>query len=589
MGEAFSELVERRDTLERTIRAEEEGFLRTLATGIEMFSEVASALKDVKEQTPHTEGGSVTINTRVLDLVAMGAGEAEPDTLAFIRAAQNDIVPGEIAFLLHDTYGFPGDLTALMAREEGLAVDEARFSELMEEQRQRARAAGTFAVDQSDVAAWHTVSEGEHSAFEGYAALEVEDARIRRWRTLGAGENARHEVVLDRTPFYAESGGQIGDTGVLEVGGEELSVLDTQKLDDGTIAHTVDRLPADPSAPVTARVTGERRRRIVQHHTATHLLHAALRQVLGAHVQQKGSLVAPDRLRFDFAHFERVTPEEQREIERRVNRWVLQNIPADIQTGVPLAEAKARGAMALFGEKYGETVRVVTFGPEVSVELCGGTHAGATGEVGLFRIVSEGSVASGVRRIEAVAGEAALEYVEAELAALEAVRSHFRALQKPVEEAVADVLEERRQLEKEVAALKQQTAAADLGRLLESAIQIQGPNGTPVRLVTGDLGAADMDTLRDVATDFREKLGASGVAVLGARDPEGGKVYLAAAVSDDLTKRVQAGKLVGVLAKMVGGGGGGRPQLATAGGRNPEALPEALAAAEAEVRAALAG
>jgi alanyl-tRNA synthetase len=590
MGEAFPELVERRDILERTIRAEEEGFLRTLATGIEMFSEVAAALKDVKRQAPRAEGGTVLINSEVLDLTVhpgilelVGMG-GQLDTLAFIRAAQNDIVPGEIAFLLHDTYGFPGDLTALMAREEGLAVDEARFSELMEEQRQRARAAGTFAVDQSDVAAWQNVSEGDHSAFEGYTALEVEGGRIRRWRTLGAGENARHEIVLDHTPFYAESGGQIGDTGVLIVGEEEIGVLDTQKLDDGTIAHTVDRLPADPSAAVTARVTGERRRRIVQHHTATHLLHAALRQVLGGHVQQKGSLVAPDRLRFDFAHFERVTPEEQREIERRVNRWVLQNFPADIQTGVPLAEAKARGAMALFGEKYGETVRVVTFGPEVSVELCGGTHAGATGEVGLFRIVSEGSVASGVRRIEAVAGEAALEYVEAELAALDAVRSHFRALQKPVEDAVVDVLEERRQLEKEVASLKQQAAAADLGKLLDNAIQIDG-----VRLVTGDLGAADMDTLRDVATDFREKLGASGVAVLGARDPEGGKVYLAAAVSDDLTKRVQAGKLVGVLAKMVGGGGGGRPQLATAGGRNPEALPEALAAAEAEVRAALAG
>ena len=357
-------------------------------------------------------------------------------------------------------------------------------------------------------------------------------------------------------------------------------MTDTQRADDGSIVHTVDRLPSDPTAPVTATVIDERRRETMKHHTATHLLHAALRETLGEHVQQKGSLVAPDRLRFDFSHFERVTDEEQRRIERRVNQLVQQNIEGCIETEVPIKEAKERGAMALFGEKYGDTVRVVTFGPEVSVELCGGTHVGATGEIGVVRITSEGSVASGVRRIEAVAGEAALDWIDRERDTLEAVRAPFRSLQKPVDEAVQDVLDEVKALEKEIAALKQEQAASGLDTLIEQAEDVDG-----VRLVTGDVGPADMDTLRETATQFRDTLGANAVAVLGAADPEGEKVYLAASVSDDLVKRgVQAGKLVGALAKRVGGGGGGRPTLATAGGRQPENLPDALGAAADTLR-----
>ena len=592
MEAAFPELRERQEYIERTIRAEEEGFLRTLGTGIELFEAVVPYLKEV-QVTPEDERtdtlGRIEAAMRgdgaAMDLLGKAyAGQPRQEALAsFAEAGRSGRVPGEIVFLLHDTYGFPADLTALMAREEGLTVDETRFDELLEEQRERARAASAFGMDQSDVGAWQVVSEGEHSGFTGYGCLDMGDLEIRRMRTVGHGENARHEVVLSETPFYAESGGQIGDTGALEVGEETIRVLDTQKLDDGSIAHVVERLPEDPSQPVTARVEGERRAQIMKHHTATHLLHAALREVLGEHVQQKGSLVAPDRLRFDFSHFERVTPEEQRRIERRVNALVQENIPAQIDTDVPMAEAKARGAMALFGEKYGETVRVVTFDPAVSVELCGGTHVSATGEIGLVRITSEGSVASGVRRIEAVAGRAALDWLDEQLGALEAVRGLFKALQQPIEDAVAEVLEERKQLEREVARLKQAQAQSGLDQLLENPTRIDG-----IRLVTGDLGAADMDTLRDVATEFRDKLGAGGVAVLGATDPEGEKVYLAAAVSDDLVGRgVQAGKLVGALAKRVGGGGGGRPQLATAGGRQPERLPEALGAAADELRAML--
>ncbi len=596
MRETFPELSERQDYIERTIRAEEEGFLRTLTDGIDFFDSI------IKFTRPgpivEVEGVHVEITPEIIARRPAWVGKLSPDRKAidilqkayqdysvqealddFQQKASQGLIPGEIAFLLHDTYGFPGDLTALMAREEGLTVDEVRFSELMEEQRERARAAGQFGDGRGKISAWTVVSEGEDSAFVGYDAAEIEGAQIRRMRSFGEGENEAHEVVLDRTPFYAESGGQIGDTGTLTVGGETIRVTDTQKLDDGSIAHTVDRLPSDPTAPVTATVTDSRRRETRKHHTATHLLHAALRETLGEHVQQKGSLVAPDRLRFDFSHAGRVTDAEQRRIERRVNDLIQANLEGCIETEVPIAEAKARGATALFGEKYGETVRVVTFGPE-SVELCGGTHVGATGEIGLFLITSEGSVASGVRRIEAVAGEAALEHVEQERATLEAVRAPFKSLQQPVDQAVAEVLGEVKALQREVAALKQAEAASGLDRLVDEAEDVGG-----VRLVTGDLGAADMDTLRETATQFRDTLGPGAVAVLGASDPDGGKVYLSASVSDDLVQRgVQAGTLVGVLAKKVGGGGGGRPALATAGGRQPENLPDALGAAADALR-----
>ena len=592
MGEQFPELGERQDYIERTIRAEEEGFLRTLADGIALFETVVPYMKEVQvtpaEERTHTGGhieGAMRDDRAVLDLFSKAyPSAATDDALAlFAEQARSGIVPGDIAFLLHDTYGFPSDLTALMAREEGLTVDEARFSELMEEQRERARAAGSFGADHSKTSAWDIVSEGDESEFVGYDATEIDGAQIRRMRSFGEGGNETSEVVLDRTPFYAESGGQIADTGTLTVGGETLRVTDTQRADDGSIVHTVDRLPDDPSAAVTATVTASRRRETMKHHTATHLLHAALRETLGEHVQQKGSLVAPDRLRFDFSHFERVTDGELRRIERRVNELVQANIEGCIETEVPIAEAKSRGAMALFGEKYGDAVRVVTFGPEVSVELCGGTHTAATGEIGVFRITSEGSVASGVRRIEAVAGEAALDLIEQERATLDAVRAPFKSLQQPVAEAVADVLAEVKALQRELAALRQAEAASGLDRLIDGAEDVDG-----VRLAVADIGPADMDTLRETATQFRDTLGANAVAVLGAADPEGGKVYLSASVSDDLVPRVQAGTLVGVLAKRVGGGGGGRPTLATAGGRQPEKLGDALGAAADALRAMLA-
>ena len=577
MGEAFPEIAEQQDTIGRIVTGEEEAFLKTLSGGIDLFETLA----------PHVEAGAADLasDRSAGDLLGKAyVGKTLDETIADVQArAADKTVPGEVVFLLHDTYGFPSDLTAVMARERGLSVDEARFDELMTEQRERARAAAGFSVDNSQVDTWNPTTDAEtHDGrpieFVGYDAEHVEGARVLRTRTVGTGDEARHQLVLDRTPFYAESGGQVGDTGTLTVGDETVAVLDTVKDAEGTIIHVVDRLPG-LGGDVTATVDADRRRRIMRHHTATHLLHAALREALGDHVQQKGSLVAPDRLRFDVSHFDRITPEQQRSIEARVNALVLRNIPKQEERDVPIADAKARGATALFGEKYGEHVRVITFDPAVSVELCGGTHLASTGEVGLFRIVSEGSVASGVRRLEAVAGEAALDWLAGEMDELDAARSRFKQLPDGLALAVEGLQHDLKALETTIAGLRAESAAAGLDAFLADAVDVDG-----ISLVTGRVDGADMNTLRDLAETARERL-ASGVAVFGSADEAEGKAYLAASVTDDLVGTVQAGALVGALAKRIGGGGGGRPHLATAGGKNPAALDGALGAAADEVRA----
>ncbi|MEO1075200.1 MAG: alanine--tRNA ligase, partial [Bacteroidota bacterium] len=631
MGDAFPELREQQDYIERVTKAEEESFLRTLRDGIDLFEAFADAIepfakrfdkvgpfglvdmgdarrkessfrKQIEALFDQSEEFRVAVQNLIKRLEAdpkaqgvvdksMGSDrEWAAKSVGYYAGSSH--IPGEVAFLLYDTYGFPVDLTALMAREEGLTVDMARFEELLEEQRARGRADRT-AIDQSQVDTWvptvFAEANGEAIEFVGYDALSVGDARILKTRSVrpssGEDENAapRHEVVLNTTPFYAESGGQIGDTGTLTVGGETVAVLDTQKDAEGTIIHIVDKLPQDVDAPVAAQVDGSTRGQTERHHTATHLLHAALREILGPHVQQKGSLVAPDRLRFDFSHYERVAADELAQIERRINDLVQQNIPKQEERAVPIEEAKARGAMALFGEKYGDTVRVITFDTDISVELCGGTHVDATGAIGLVKLTSEGSVASGVRRVEAVAGAAALDFLAEQAATLDAVRGQFKTLNRPVEDAVADLVQQTKDQEKEIAALKGQLAASGVDDLLKDATDVDG-----VRLVRGAIDGADAKTLQDLAADLRERLGESAVVVLGSADLDAGKAMLVCAVTDDLTKRsVQAGKLVGLLAKRVGGGGGGRPTLATAGGRQPEHLDAALEAAEALLRDAL--
>ena len=580
MGEAFPEIARQQEAITRTIKSEEESFLRTLGTGVSFFERLVPHVRAVADgdaaRLPMAQE-ALRQDRQTLDLLGkayVDDTDREAIVKRFAEVAAKAQVPGEVAFLLHDTYGFPIDLTQLMAREEGLGVDMPRYNVLMERQRTRAREAGGMKVDLSSVDTWQQVQAGEDSQFIGYDVLACDDARVMAIREAEGREGViQHQLVLDATPFYAESGGQVGDTGFLRVGEDEVQVLDTLKQQDGRIVHIVDRLPAELDAPVTASVDVGRRQRIMKHHTVTHLMHAALREVLGDHVAQKGSLVAPEYLRFDFSHFEKVKPEELRAVEQRVNEVIQRNIVKQEERAVPIEEALERGAMALFGEKYGDRVRVITFDPDFSLELCGGTHVGATGEIGLFRFLSEGSIAAGVRRVEAVAGMDAYQHLLGELGELDRVRGQFRTRQRPSDEEVADVLAANKRLEKELEAAQQQSLAAGLDGLIEGAAVVGA-----VRVVHGRIPGASMEALRTLGQELRARMGAGHLGVLGTTDAENGKVYLVAAVSDDLTKQVPAGKLVGALAKKVGGGGGGRPQLATAGGRQPENLDAALAA-----------
>ncbi len=578
MGQSFPELIERESYITRVIRSEEESFLETLGTGIDFFEQIVPHVKDISTPAGGEAPREALLQDRgamdLLDKAFVDVDDREAMVDRFAEHAAQKEIPGAIAFLLHDTYGFPVDLTELMAREEGLSLDREGYEAYMQEQKERARAASDFspatpngtvtAAGETDAAA---------TQFVGYDRLSIDDARILDVRTMQHDDTTTYHVVLDKTPFYAESGGQVGDQGILEVGEQTLEVLDTQRH-GAQIVHRVDAAPESTEAPVRAVVDAERRRHIQRHHTATHLLHAILRQELGTHVEQKGSLVAPDRLRFDFSHFEGVPDETLHTIETRVNEAIQRNIPKDEARNVSYEEAIDRGAIALFGEKYGDAVRVISFDPNFSMELCGGTHVEATGEIGLFRLTSEGSVAAGVRRVEAVAGPAALRYTQAQVQELEQARAQFKSLQRPLDEAVAALLDERKSLEQTVEALQHEQLAQQLDTFLENSTTVG-----PVTLVTGQVASTDMDALRALGQELRGRLPNEAVGVLGTVDPEGEKVYLVCAVTDDLKDRLPAGTLVGSLAKRVGGGGGGRPGLATAGGRQPKQLPDALQAA----------
>ena len=579
MGDAFPALEKQQEYIERVIKAEEVGFLETLGVGLGYFEQLVPYVEMLQTGSVKDVQAAMADDSAVRDLLAKAYGDMTMEDLLprLASDASNGKVPGEIAFLFHDTYGFPVDLTDLMARESGLEVNLERYDALMQEQKNRARAASGFKLDMSQADKWEVVNEADALAFVGYEELDIDDARVHIFRTAkGAGDTLINQIVLDKTPFYAESGGQVGDTGTLEIGGEVLTVEDTLKI-NGQHVHVVDRLPASLEGPVKARVDRARRAGIKKHHSATHLLHASLRQHLGEHVAQKGSLVDSGRLRFDFSHFEKVTDEQLQRIEHQVNGWVQSNIPRQEERDVPIEEAMKRGAMALFGEKYGDSVRMITFDPDISIELCGGTHVDATGEIGLFRLVSEGSVAAGVRRVEAVVGEAALAIINAEREELERTRRKFKSLSGSVDSAVSDLLAENKRLQKEVSALNK----AQLGEKLDAFIAEARQVGEAT-LVTGRLDGIEMEDLRDLGQVLRDRLGGRSVGVLGAVSAEGEKAFLVASVSDDLIKSsgVKAGTLVGMLAKRIGGGGGGKPMLATAGGRQPEKLDETLAAAD---------
>ncbi|EOT1172033.1 alanine--tRNA ligase [Cronobacter dublinensis] len=534
MGSAGEELKRQQAQVEQVLKTEEEQFARTLERGLALLDEELAKL-------------------------------------------QGDTLDGETAFRLYDTYGFPVDLTADVCRERNIKVDEAGFEAAMEEQRRRARESSGFGADYNAMIRVDGASE-----FKGYDQTEL-TAKVTALFIDGkavdqvtAGQQA--VVVLDETPFYAESGGQVGDKGELKGNGFTFSVNDTQKYGQaighiGELASGVLKV----GEGVKAEVDHARRDRIRLNHSATHLMHAALRQVLGTHVAQKGSLVNDKGLRFDFSHFEAMKPEEIRKVEDLVNAQIRRNLP--IETNVmDLEAAKAKGAMALFGEKYEDRVRVLSMG-DFSTELCGGIHASRTGDIGLFRIVSESGTAAGVRRIEAVTGEDALSLVHAQNDRLNELSHLLKSDSQTLNDKVRAMVERTRQLEKELQQLKEQQAAQESASLSSKAVDIKG-----VKLLVSELAGVEPKMLRTMVDDLKNQLGSAVIVLATVAE---GKVSLIAGVSKDVTDRVKAGELVGMIAQQVGGKGGGRPDMAQAGGTDAAALPAALGGVESWVAAKL--
>ena len=536
MGEAYPELVARRAVTERVLKQEEERFAETLANGMVLLENAIRGL----------HGGKV--------------------------------IDGATVFKLYDTFGFPADLTADVARERGLTIDHAGFEAAMEEQRRRSQEASKFGVEVHSATAVDA-----RTLFEGYEALASSGLVVALLKggapvdSLAAGDEG--EVILDRTPFYAEAGGQVGDSGELTAAGVRFAVRDTQKRGAahahiGTLAEGGIRV----GDTLDAQVDGARRQATVLNHSATHLLHAALRQVLGTHVQQKGSLVAPDRLRFDFAHFQAVTPAELTEIERLVNAQIRANAPADTRV-MDYEGAVAAGAIALFGEKYDKDVRVLRLG-DFSVELCGGTHVRRAGDIGLFKITSESGVASGVRRIEALTGEAALDWVEQSEALLKDLAGLVRGSREELADKVREQLERNRQMERELRSVKDRLASGQGVDLAAGAVDIQG-----VKVVATRVQGADASVLRTAVDQLKDRL-KSAVVVLASVE-NASKVVLVVGVTADQTGRIKAGELAGAVAAQVGGRGGGRADFAQAGGSKPEALDAALSSVQEFVRTRL--
>ena len=498
--------------------------------------------------------------------------------LSAMAASGTTLFNGETAFKLHDTYGFPLDLTADICREKSVSVDSAAFDVAMARQKEQARAAGKFRMSaQLDY-------DGPPTAFRGYDTLEAKGNVLALYRD-GSPVNELKEgelgvVVLDQTPFYAESGGQVGDRGVLQSVHGIFAVEDTQKIQAAVFGHhgVVKTGSLTVGNGVTARVDLSARARTARHHSATHLMHKALREVLGSHVQQKGSLVDPDKTRFDFAHNQPMTAAEIRRVESLVNAEILANTATEAKV-MPLEEAQKSGAMMLFGEKYGDEVRVLAIGS--STELCGGTHVARSGDIGLLKIVSEGGVAAGVRRVEAVCGDVALAWLDAQQDALAAVAGTLKAQPQEVAARVGQLADQLKALDRELARLKSKMAAAQGDELAAQAIEVGGKDGKKFRVLAAVLDGADVATLRESIDKLKDKLKSAAIVLGAVAD---GKVTLIAGVTGDLTGTVKAGDLVNMVAQQVGGKGGGRPDMAQAGGTDPAALPKALASVHDWVR-----
>ena len=521
MGEAFPEIAAQKELIMKVMKEEEDSFLRTLANGIKMLN----------------------------------------DLMESVNAEGKTVVPGDKAFTLFDTYGFPLDLTQLICRENGMTVDEEGFNTEMQKQKERARNAA-----QVELGDWTflTDPQSQNPAFVGYDYTEY-SCHIIKYREVKQKKGMVYEVVLDQTPFYAEMGGEVGDTGVLVNENETINVIDT-KRENGIAIHIVDRLPQNPEAEFMACVDVERRRAIEANHTCTHLLDEALRQVLGTHVEQKGSLVTPDSLRFDFSHFEKLTPEQIQEVEQIVNEKIRQNIPLQEHRDTPIEEARKLGAIALFGEKYGDKVRVVQFG--TSVEFCGGCHAQATGQLGMVRIVSESSIAAGVRRIEAITGKKVEEMFNQNQELINQLKALFNNAPDLLS-AVRRSLDETAALRSQVDEFKAAQASQFKSNLIAAAADVNG-----IKVISGVL-PVDAQVAKDMAFQLRSQFTEKLLVVIGG--VAGGKPSLTVSLSDDLVKAGKnAGAMVREAAKLMQGGGGGQPHFATAGGKNPDGVKAAV-------------
>ncbi len=537
MGEAYPELVKQQAMVEKVLKQEEERFAETLDQGMQILNQAIAELPD-------------------------------------------KTIPGETIFKLYDTFGFPVDLTNDIARERDLQLDMAGFDKAMAAQRERARSASQFDVDYGE--AVQVEGETEFTGYEQLAGPATVEAIYQNGQPVDQlGQGQAGMLVLDRTPFYAEGGGQVGDRGRLQSTGGKFTVEDTRKQGGKVFLHfgKVSEGTIKTGEQLEASVDAERRQATAYNHSATHLLHAALRQILGEHVTQKGSLVDAERLRFDFSHFEPISREQLQQIEALVNEHIRRNHPVETQVMAPEA-AIAAGALALFGEKYGEAVRVLRMG-EFSMELCGGTHVERTGDIGLFKIISEGGVAAGVRRIEAMTGQRALAWVEENEAQLEELAGMFKGAREQLAERVRQTLEHNRQLEKEVERLKAKLASSQGSDLAAQAREIDG-----LQVLAARLDGADPKSLRETVDQLKNKLGSAAVVLATV---SGGKVALVAGVSKDNTDKLKAGELVNMVAQQVGGKGGGRPDMAQAGGSQPEGLDAALASVPEWVREKLAG
>jgi len=535
MGHVFPELAGQKDLITNVIREEEASFLRTLSTGIQRFnSYIESRIPDPASRIPYP-------GSRVID--------------------------GNFAFELYDTFGFPIDLTGLMAREIGWTVDMEGFSNGLAGQKARSRKDAL--IESSD---WVLLAELKGMPeFVGYDMLEVETEITKYRKVVSKGDQLFH-IVLARTPFYAESGGQVGDSGWLISGNEKIEIIDTIRENE-LIIQVTRSLPSDPSEHVIARVDGLRRRRIANNHSATHLMHAALRSVLGTHVEQKGSLVDENRLRFDFTHFAKMSKEEIAQVEAIVNSRIRENIGLKEDRSLPIAQAKAMGAMALFGEKYGDLVRVIVFDPDFSVELCGGTHVPATGQIGLFKIISEGAIAAGIRRIEAITAEKAEEYWNSRDLLIHEI-SELLKNPKELLKGVSNLLNENLELKKQV---------AELGKLKtqqlkdEFTLKVQQYNGINFLAAVVEL---DAEATKNLAYELNASIPDLFQVLASANE---GKATLTVMVSENLVKlrKLDAGKIIRELAREIKGGGGGQPHIATAGGKDPAGIPAAFEKAKA--------